>query len=70
MNCNHGDCYLLIIRSELACRVSTDDLAESIMSFNTNYCDTGLFGIYSTALVSGEHSWLYVLKLISVYEMK
>ncbi|XP_058069131.1 probable mitochondrial-processing peptidase subunit beta, mitochondrial [Magnolia sinica] len=36
--------------SELARRVSADDLAESIMAFNTNYCDTGLFGIYSTAM--------------------
>ncbi|XP_058069088.1 probable mitochondrial-processing peptidase subunit beta, mitochondrial isoform X3 [Magnolia sinica] len=36
--------------SELAHRVSTDDLAESIMAFNTNYRDTGLFGIYSTAM--------------------
>lgn len=35
--------------SELARRVSADNLAESVMSFNTNYRDTGLFGIYSTA---------------------
>ncbi|XP_020241897.1 probable mitochondrial-processing peptidase subunit beta, mitochondrial isoform X2 [Asparagus officinalis] len=35
--------------SQLACRVSTDNLAESMMSFNTNYNDTGLFGVYSTS---------------------
>lgn len=36
--------------AELARRVSTDGLAESIMSFNTNYRDTGLFGIYATSM--------------------
>ncbi|PKA64346.1 putative mitochondrial-processing peptidase subunit beta [Apostasia shenzhenica] len=34
--------------SELARRISTDGLAESIMAFNTNYRDTGLFGVYCT----------------------
>lgn len=34
--------------SALARRVSTEDLAESMMAFNTNYRDTGLFGIYCT----------------------
>ncbi|XP_077211809.1 putative mitochondrial-processing peptidase subunit beta, mitochondrial isoform X2 [Tasmannia lanceolata] len=36
--------------SELARRVGTYNLADSIMSFNTNYRDTGLFGVYSTAM--------------------
>ncbi|KAK1258359.1 hypothetical protein QJS04_geneDACA009299 [Acorus gramineus] len=36
--------------SQLARRVGTLGLAESIMAFNTNYCDTGLFGIYATAM--------------------
>ncbi|KAL4194795.1 hypothetical protein AMTRI_Chr05g70240 [Amborella trichopoda] len=37
--------------SELARRVGTHDLAESIMAFNTNYQDVGLFGIYATAML-------------------
>lgn len=41
--------------SELARRVSTDNLAESIMAFNTNYQDTGLFGVYSTATPDSLH---------------
>ncbi|CAA6672801.1 unnamed protein product [Spirodela intermedia] len=35
---------------ELAHRVSVEDLADSIMSFNTNYSDTGLIGICFTAM--------------------
>ncbi|THU72095.1 hypothetical protein C4D60_Mb04t08480 [Musa balbisiana] len=35
--------------SQLARRVGTDDLAENIMAFNTNYRDIGLFGVYSIA---------------------
>ncbi|KAI0508048.1 hypothetical protein KFK09_014182 [Dendrobium nobile] len=34
--------------SELARRISTEGLAESMMAFNTNYRDTGLFGVYCT----------------------
>ncbi|XP_072965579.1 probable mitochondrial-processing peptidase subunit beta, mitochondrial [Typha angustifolia] len=41
--------------SELARRISTNNLAESMMAFNTNYRDTGLFGIYSTALPDRLH---------------
>eukprot|EP01018_Ginkgo_biloba_P021773 Gb_21500 [translate_table: standard] len=37
--------------SELVRKVGTDDLAETIMAFNTNYRDTGLFGIYAIAKV-------------------
>ena len=40
-----------LFRSQLARRVSTDNLAESMMAFNTNYLDTGLFGIYATGMV-------------------
>ncbi|XP_020098682.1 probable mitochondrial-processing peptidase subunit beta, mitochondrial [Ananas comosus] len=36
--------------SDLARRISTNSLADSMMAFNTNYRDTGLFGIYSTAM--------------------
>ncbi|CAN0857861.1 Probable mitochondrial-processing peptidase subunit beta, mitochondrial [Linum grandiflorum] len=35
--------------SELVQRVSVNELAESVMAFNTNYKDTGLFGVYAVA---------------------
>ncbi|KAL5723097.1 mitochondrial processing peptidase [Ranunculus cassubicifolius] len=35
--------------SELAQRVAINNLAENVMAFNTNYNDTGLFGVYATA---------------------
>ncbi|XP_019097719.1 PREDICTED: probable mitochondrial-processing peptidase subunit beta, mitochondrial isoform X1 [Camelina sativa] len=35
--------------SELAQKVATNEIAESIMTFNNNYKDTGLFGIYAVA---------------------
>ncbi|GAB2232967.1 hypothetical protein Droror1_Dr00002180 [Drosera rotundifolia] len=35
--------------SELAQRVGIDEIAESMMAFNTNYKDTGLFGVYAAA---------------------
>nr|GEW55599.1 probable mitochondrial-processing peptidase subunit beta, mitochondrial [Tanacetum cinerariifolium] len=35
--------------SQLAQMVAISELAESITSFNTNYKDTGLFGVYATA---------------------
>ncbi|PIA63021.1 hypothetical protein AQUCO_00200798v1 [Aquilegia coerulea] len=35
--------------SELAQRVAINDIAENMMAFNTNYKDTGLFGVYATA---------------------
>lgn len=38
-------------RSELAQKVDTEDLADSFMAFNTNYRDSGLFGIYAIAKV-------------------
>ncbi|KAI3909376.1 hypothetical protein MKW98_007900 [Papaver atlanticum] len=34
--------------SELAQRVGIDDIAENMMAINTNYKDTGLFGVYAT----------------------
>ncbi|KAF3793308.1 Processing peptidase subunit beta [Nymphaea thermarum] len=41
--------------SELARKVGRGELAESIISFNTNYADTGLFGVYATALPDRLH---------------
>lgn len=38
-------------RSEMAQKVGANDLAESYMAFNTNYNDSGLFGIYAVAKV-------------------
>ncbi|XP_078164183.1 insulinase (Peptidase family M16) protein [Carex rostrata] len=35
--------------SELVQRVAINDIAESVMAFNTNYKDTGLFGVYAIA---------------------
>ncbi|KAJ9683751.1 hypothetical protein PVL29_019359 [Vitis rotundifolia] len=35
--------------SELAQRVGINEIAESMMAFNTNYKDTGLFGVYAIA---------------------
>ncbi|XP_057494052.1 probable mitochondrial-processing peptidase subunit beta, mitochondrial isoform X1 [Actinidia eriantha] len=35
--------------SELAQRVAINEIAESLMAFNTNYKDTGLFGVYAVA---------------------
>ncbi|KAM3314939.1 hypothetical protein ACQJBY_033605 [Aegilops geniculata] len=35
--------------SELVQRVAINEIAESIMAFNTNYKDTGLFGVYAVA---------------------
>jgi hypothetical protein len=38
-------------RSSLTRGVSNGNLAEGLMAFNTNYRDTGIFGIYAIALV-------------------
>ncbi|CAN6301800.1 unnamed protein product [Urochloa humidicola] len=35
--------------SELVQRAAINDIAESVMAFNTNYKDTGLFGVYAVA---------------------
>ncbi|XP_074560941.1 putative mitochondrial-processing peptidase subunit beta, mitochondrial [Curcuma longa] len=35
--------------SELVQRVAINDIAESVMAFNTNYKDSGLFGVYAVA---------------------
>ncbi|KAL5582190.1 hypothetical protein UlMin_014632 [Ulmus minor] len=35
--------------SELAQRIGINEIAESMMAFNTNYKDTGLFGVYAVA---------------------
>lgn len=34
--------------SELAQKIAANNLANSYMAFNTNYHDTGLFGVYVT----------------------
>uniref|UniRef100_A0A1D1YBM1 mitochondrial processing peptidase n=1 Tax=Anthurium amnicola TaxID=1678845 RepID=A0A1D1YBM1_9ARAE len=51
---------------ELASRVSTADLAEIVMAFNTNYSDTGLLGIYFTAMPDR----LQDLSLVIMQEMR
>ncbi|XP_031490607.1 probable mitochondrial-processing peptidase subunit beta, mitochondrial isoform X2 [Nymphaea colorata] len=37
------------VGSELAQRIGINEIAESMMAFNTNYKDTGLFGVYAIA---------------------
>lgn len=37
--------------SQLVERIAIDEIAESMMAFNTNYKDTGLFGVYAAAEV-------------------
>jgi len=37
--------------SQLVQRAAINDIAESVMAFNTNYKDTGLFGVYAVAKV-------------------
>lgn len=48
-------------RSSLARGISNANLAESLMAFNTNYRDTGIFGIYTIAPVS------LLLNLLSLF---
>jgi len=56
------ECILTINSSELAQRIGINEVAESIMAFNTNYKDTGLFGVYAVAKVR-----LSVVFLIEVF---
>lgn len=37
--------------SQLAQILAINEIAESMMAFNTNYKDTGLFGVYAVAKV-------------------
>lgn len=53
--------------SELAQRVGINEVAESMMAFNTNYKDTGLFGVYAVAKVNYHVVFgLFLLKLIKL----
>lgn len=36
----------------MAQQISANGLAESVMAFNTNYSDSGLFGVYAVAKVA------------------
>lgn len=47
--------------SELAQRVAINELAESIMAFNTNYKDAGLFGVYAIAKPDSLDDLAYVI---------
>lgn len=38
--------------SALVQRVAINEIGESVMGFNINYKDTGLFGVYAVAKVS------------------
>lgn len=41
-----------VYNSELVQKAAINDIAESVMSFNMNYKDTGLFGVYAVAKVT------------------
>lgn len=43
--------FLYVYRSQLVQKIAIDNLAENMMAFNTNYKDTGLFGVYAIAKV-------------------
>lgn len=45
-------CEFYSCRSEMAQQISANGLAESVMAFNTNYSDSGLFGVYAVAKVT------------------
>ena len=59
-----------IYSSELVQRAAINDIAESVMAFNTNYKDTGLFGVYAVAKVSAAiYLWVEVLhSILFLYE--
>jgi hypothetical protein len=53
------------VGSDLTQRVAINEIAESIMAFNTNYKDTGLFGVYAVAKVNPElHSYLSFISFL------
>ncbi|KAH9568215.1 hypothetical protein CY35_03G066000 [Sphagnum magellanicum] len=47
--------------SELAQKIGANDLAESVMAFNTNYSDAGLFGVYAVAKPDHLEDLAYVI---------
>ncbi|CAM6049895.1 unnamed protein product [Sphagnum compactum] len=49
------------VRSELAQKIGANDLAESVMAFNTNYSDAGLFGVYAVAKLDHLDDLAYVI---------
>ena len=62
----------MLDRSELAQDVGANDLAESFMAFNTNYRDSGLFGVYAVAKVCGPLktvSYFFVVSCSTRYSM-
>lgn len=50
--------------SKLAQRVAVNGLCKSYMAFNTNYHDTGLFGVYAVADKHQPVSFCYLLSLM------
>lgn len=47
--------------SQLVQRVAINEIAECMMAFNTNYKDTGLFGVYAVAKVRSPQGMLVSL---------
>lgn len=59
-------CFNIFNSSELGQKVAINEVAESYMAFNTNYKDTGLFGVYAVAKVSPlfQKAILWVLRKV------
>jgi processing peptidase subunit beta len=51
-------------------KIATDNLADAFMAFNTNYHDTGLFGVYAVTdrERSGDLSWV-VMNEVSTHRV-
>lgn len=47
--------------SQLVQRVAINEIAECMTAFNTNYKDTGLFGVYAVAKVRSPQGMLVSL---------
>jgi predicted Zn-dependent peptidase len=59
--------------SLLTQKIATDELADAFMAFNTNYHDTGLFGVYAVTDRdrSQDLSWVLMNEITKMcYEVK
>jgi processing peptidase subunit beta len=64
---------LLYAGSLLTQKIATDELADAFMAFNTNYHDTGLFGVYAVTdrERSQDLSWVLMNEITKMcYEVK
>lgn len=57
----------------MAVKAASNDICESFMAFNTNYHDTGLFGVYATCepTAAQDMSWLIMNEVTRLcYEVR